>query len=128
MVHRVDPRVKFIAMAAGVLFIITTPPRAYPSFVIYALTVLSLLTVARVPLAFAGTRLLLTMPFVLAIGAFIPFIREGKIAGSYSLGSWRLAVTDNGLLSDDLMRMQRAERARFQPWDWGDLNPGPRTT
>lgn len=174
MVHRADPRVKFIAMAAGVLFIITTPPRAYPSFVIYGVTILSLLTIARVPLAFAGRRLLLTMPFVLVIGAFIPFIREGEIAGSYSLGSWRLSVTDNGLLlfwniiiksslsvlcmvlltattrfdrllkgldtlrcprlivmllsfmyrylfllSDDLMRMRRAERARDlggRPW------------
>jgi len=98
VVHRVDPRVKCIAMAAGVLFIVTTPPRAYSSFVLYALTILSLLTIARVPLAFAGTRLLLTLPFVLVIGAFIPFVKEGEIAGSYSLGALKLSVTYSGLL------------------------------
>jgi cobalt/nickel transport system permease protein len=96
-VHRVDPRIKIIAMTAAVMIIVTTPPGACLSFCAYTLTVLCLLLLSRVPLAFAGTRLLLTMPFILVIGAFIPFVKEGEVAGSYSLGAWRLTLTYGGL-------------------------------
>jgi cobalt/nickel transport system permease protein len=37
------------------------------------------------------------MPFVLLIAIFVPFFKEGEIAGSYNIWLWEVSVTYNGL-------------------------------
>jgi cobalt/nickel transport system permease protein len=37
------------------------------------------------------------MPFVLLIAIFIPFFKEGEVAGSYNIGLWEVTVTYSGL-------------------------------
>jgi len=37
------------------------------------------------------------MPFVLMIAIFIPFIKEGEVAGSYNIWLWQVSVTYTGL-------------------------------
>jgi len=37
------------------------------------------------------------IPFVLLIAVFIPFFKEGEVAGSYNIWLWRVSITYNGL-------------------------------
>jgi len=37
------------------------------------------------------------MPFVLMIAIFIPFFKEGEVAGSYNIWLWQVSVTYSGL-------------------------------
>jgi len=37
------------------------------------------------------------MPFVLMIAIFIPFFKEGEIAGSYNIWFWQVSITYSGL-------------------------------
>jgi cobalt/nickel transport system permease protein len=97
-VHRIDPRIKFVAMIGCVLLIVTTPPGAYWSFLLYALFLFILHSISRVPLTYVAKRLLVVAPFILLIAAFIPFVKKGDVAGSFWLGDWKFSVTYDGLL------------------------------
>jgi len=97
-VHRLDPRVKLLALVGAVIVIVLTPPRAYGSFCIYALALSALLLLARVPLSFALKRVLLALPFIILVAVSIPFIKEGEVAGSFRRGGWEVHVTYEGLV------------------------------
>ena len=96
-IHRVDPRIKSISLALFILFIIFTPPIHFISFGFYALLIFILILFSRVPPGYIFKRSLVVIPFVFMIAIFIPFLREGEIAGGYSFGSVKLTVTYDGL-------------------------------
>ncbi|MDD5556108.1 MAG: cobalt ECF transporter T component CbiQ [bacterium] len=96
--HRLHPAVKLAAAAAGVLCIVTTPPRAFASFGAYAATLAAVLLLARVPLAVALRRLLAVIPFAVLVAAFLPFVGGGRVLLEAPVGPLRLAVTAGGLL------------------------------
>ena len=111
VIHRLDPRIKIISFFSFIFFVISTqPPRlsiifAQPSevlmgslkFLFYFLLIFSVILVSKVPLRFVFKRSLVIIPFVLLIAIFIPFLKEGEIAGSYSFASLHLNVTYTGL-------------------------------
>lgn len=53
---------------------------------------------SRIPFLYIFKRSLVIVPFVLLVGAFIPFMKNGTIAGSYNFGLFKLTVTYEGLL------------------------------
>lgn len=93
-VHALDARAKIVALFALVVICVTTPPRAWFAFCIYAALVLLLAVVSGVPLRYLVTRALVVLPFVLAVAIFLPFMHRG--GGTTDLGLFH--VSTEGLI------------------------------
>ncbi|MBL7068332.1 MAG: cobalt ECF transporter T component CbiQ [Candidatus Omnitrophica bacterium] len=98
IIHRLDPRTKIVTLIIFVIFIVLTPPTYFLQFLLYFVVIGGLILLSKVPFIFVFRRVLAVMPFVIVIGLFIPFIKEGEIAGAYSLGNIKLNVTYSGLI------------------------------
>jgi len=96
-IHRLDPRTKFIITLVFILAVIITPPTGWQVFALYLLLMAALLLLSQLPIFYALKRSLIIMPFVLMIAIFIPFIKEGEVAGSYNIWLWQGSVTYSGL-------------------------------
>lgn len=94
-VHRLDPRAKIIGFLGFTFVVVSTPPLALWAFALYAVTLVFLLGLSRLPLGFVLRRALVVVPFVLMVAVFLPFLHEGT-AGSISLGGLR--VSGDGLV------------------------------
>jgi len=97
LIHRLDPRTKLLTSLLFILAVVLTPPGRWPVFALYFILVAALLILSRGPLLYVLKRSLVIMPFVVLIAVFIPFFREGEVAGSYNIWLWQLSVTYNGL-------------------------------
>ncbi len=97
VIHRLDPRTKIVAFLAFILFVIFTPPNLILQFVSYLIVMAAVIALAHLPFSYVLKRSLVIIPFVLLIAIFIPFFKEGEIAGGYNLGSLRLTITYSGL-------------------------------
>jgi len=98
VIHRLDPRTKIITFITFVIFIVLTPPGYFLQFLLYFAVIVALILLSKIPLLFVLKRVLAVIPFVIVIGIFIPFIKEGEIAAAYSLGNIKLNVTYPGLI------------------------------
>jgi cobalt/nickel transport system permease protein len=98
-VHRLDPRMKIIALVIFVVSIVSTKPTAFISIGIYGTIVIILIMMSNLPLRFVLKRSLVIIPFVVIIAIFIPFFKSGHVIGEYSFGSLRLSITHQGLLA-----------------------------
>ncbi len=97
-IHRLDPRTKFITTLAFILVVITTPPTLWPAFAGYLALIIGLVLISRLPILYVLKRSLVIVPFVLMIAIFIPFFKEGEVAGSYNVWLWQVSVTYSGLV------------------------------
>lgn len=98
VIHKLDPRVKIISALILVVGIIFTKPASVMSFALFAVFICGVIALSEIPALFIFKRSLVVIPFVILISLFIPFIKEGEIAGAYSFGSLKLTVTYNGLM------------------------------
>ncbi len=57
-----------------------------------------MLVLSKLPPLYVLKRSLVIFPFVLLIAVFIPFFKEGQVAGSYNIWLWQISITYNGLL------------------------------
>jgi len=96
-IHRLDPRTKFMATLAFILAITLTPPGRWQAFAVYFCLIAVLVLISKVPVLYVLKRSLVIMPFVLLIAVFIPFFKEGEVAGSYNIWLWQVSVTYSGL-------------------------------
>ncbi|MFC1576857.1 cobalt ECF transporter T component CbiQ [Candidatus Omnitrophota bacterium] len=96
-VHKLDPRVKFIATILLIISIVLTKPASYISFSLYGILIGLLIALSRIPIGFIFKRSLIVIPFVLVAAVFIPFIKKGEVACAYSFGMIDLTVTYEGL-------------------------------
>ena len=96
-IHKLDPRTKFITTLAFILAVISTPPTRWQAFALYFFLIATLLLLSKVPVFYVLKRSLVIMPFVLMIAIFIPFFKEGEVAGSYNIWLWQVSVTYTGL-------------------------------
>jgi len=97
-IHRLDPRTKLIAALAFILAVVSTPPGSWQAFACYLVLLASLLLLSRLPILYVLRRSLVIIPFVVLIALFIPFFKEGEVAGSYNIWLWEVSVTHSGLL------------------------------
>ena len=97
LIHRLDPRTKFLTTLLFILAVLITPPMRWQIFVLYFLLIATLILLSRVPILYVLKRSLVIIPFVLLIAAFVPFFKEGEIAGSYNIWLWEVSVTYSGL-------------------------------
>lgn len=98
LIHRLDPRTKFIAALAFVIAVVLTPPREWYAFAFYFALIACVILLSKVPPLYILKRALVIIPFVLLIAIFIPFFKEGEVAGSYNLWLWEVKVTYSGLI------------------------------
>jgi cobalt/nickel transport system permease protein len=75
-IHRAPGHVKLVALVSFMLVVVATPRTAYAAFVVYALILLTVVAVSRVPPLYLARRMLIETPFLLFALA-IPFIAEG---------------------------------------------------
>jgi len=97
LIHRLDPRTKLIASLGLVTAVVLTPPDRWFAYAVYFFVLAVLVIISKVPVSYAIKRSLLIMPFVLMIAIFIPFFKEGEVAGSYNIWMWQVSVTHSGL-------------------------------
>jgi cobalt/nickel transport system permease protein len=97
IIHRLDPRTKLITTLFFILAVVLTPPNRWPAFALYFILVAALILLSKVPVFYVLKRSLIIMPFVVLIAIFIPFFREGEVAGSYNIWLWQVSVTYSGL-------------------------------
>lgn len=96
-IHRLDPRVKIISTFAFILIVVSRESILLPQAAAWLALILVPTFLSRVPLLWILKRSLLVIPFVLVIGIFIPFIKEGEAAAPVSLGILQLNLSRSGL-------------------------------
>lgn len=96
-VHSLDPRIKSLIIFSFVVVVVLTPVACLLKFAAYSLFLLVIIAISRVPLLHILKRIATVLPFVFVIVMFIPFIKEGEAAGSWSLGPVKVRVTCEGL-------------------------------
>jgi cobalt/nickel transport system permease protein len=77
LLHRLPPECKIAAAVVFVLLVVLTPREEQWAFGGYALVVLGLAALGRVPLGFLLRRLVIEVPFV-AFAVLIPFVAHGE--------------------------------------------------
>ena len=96
-IHRLDPRTKLVASLALIIAVVLTPASNWRVFVFYFCFVAVLLILSKLPPLYVLKRSLVIFPFVLLTAIFIPFFKEGEVAGSYNIWLWQISVTYSGL-------------------------------
>ena len=96
-VHRLDPRVKFLATLAFVVTASVLPASYWPGLLGLGLIIAAAIAAAGVPARVALGRSLVALPFALLAAASLPFLRPGPALLTLRLGPWRLAATTTGL-------------------------------
>src|SRR5574341_801183 len=95
LVHRLDPRVKFVLTLAFILATALTPPGAWPIYILLFSLVLSLEVLSELGVGAVLRRSSLALPFVLAALPVIVTVK-GLPLLSLPIGPWTLTVTLEG--------------------------------
>ena len=98
LIHRLDPRTKFITSLAFIVAVVLTPISNWRVFAFYFCLIAALLIISKLPPLYVLKRSLVVFPFVLLVAIFIPFFKSGEAAGSYNIWLWQVSVTYDGLL------------------------------
>ncbi len=93
-VHRLDPRAKLVGLFCFIVVCVTTPPDLYWAFAAYLGLELVLLFISGLPWKHVLRRMLVVVPFILAVALFLPFFKD--TGGSYNLGP--VSVSEHGLM------------------------------
>ena len=97
LIHRLDPRTRILTTLSFVLAVVATPLASWPAFILYAILVVGLILLSRLPLLYALKRSVTILPFVLMTAAFLPFQGNGEVAASCTIWRWHISVTYDGL-------------------------------
>lgn len=96
-IRDLNPKTKFITIISVVILIVSTPANAYLAFSLYALLLLTLILVSRIPIVIFLKKALIVAPFVLVALISVPFMHDGP-GTSYSLGIGVVTLSDSGML------------------------------
>ncbi len=75
-VHRAPAHVKLLALVGFMLVVVATPRDWYAAFAVYALILLAVIGVSRVPPLYLAKRMVIELPFVL-FAVLVPFVATG---------------------------------------------------
>ena len=93
LIHKLDPRTKLITSLAFIVAVVLTPVSNWRVFAFYFCLIAALLIISKLPPLYVLKRSLVIFPFVLLIAIFIPFFKQGEVAGSYNIWLWQGSVT-----------------------------------
>ncbi len=95
-VHRLDPRMKIIAVLAGITIIVTEPLTAdLLHFLLYSALITAVVSISQLPVAYVLKRLLIVTPFILMASLFYPV---SLLLGSDSLEKVRDELIMSGVI------------------------------
>lgn len=94
-IHNLDPRVKIVGFLALTVVSVSTPATKVWAFALYAVLLLFLVGLSRLPLAFLTRRAALILPVVGATVIFLPFLHQGGRTIALAGG---LRVSEAGLM------------------------------
>jgi cobalt/nickel transport system permease protein len=98
-IHSLNAKAKIVTLFLLLIISVSTDPRAYYAFAVYAAVVFALILMSKVPLKYVLKKSLIIIPFVLMVTIFIPFLKKDVAGGGISLGiSDSLTVSRSGLL------------------------------
>ncbi len=95
--HRLDPRVKVVLTALGILSNLLIPDGAWSAFLLTLALILFLTHLAKLPWGFILKRSLIILPFTITAFSVI-FITPGATLTMLHLGPWSFTVTDTGVI------------------------------
>ena len=98
LVHRLDPRLKLLAVLAFVLVVTTTPPGTWSSFALFAALATGAVLVAQVPLIEGLKHSAVALPFAGMVAISLPFTQAGEVVWSWQPFGFTLSITDAGLV------------------------------
>jgi cobalt/nickel transport system permease protein len=97
IIHRLDPRVKVIAVVAFIVSNLLLPDGSWAGFAAGFLAVLAASGLAQLRLGYALKRSFIALPFAMAAFTTL-FSLPGQALWSGQVGPWALTVTEPGLL------------------------------
>ncbi len=97
LIHRLDPRTKFIITIIFILMVVITPPATWYGFALYLAVIVCMVLLSRVPALYVFKRSLLILPFIGIIAVSIPFVKQGEVVGHINIWLWQMSVTRTGL-------------------------------
>ncbi len=86
-VHRLPAQVKLVALLLFVVVVVATPREAMAAHAAYAVLLLTVVLVSRVPVGYLARRMVVELPFVV-FALLMPFIATGP---RVQVGPWRLS-------------------------------------
>ncbi|MDS1029375.1 cobalt ECF transporter T component CbiQ [Bacillota bacterium LX-D] len=92
---QLDTRVKIISVL--LIIVIATSLKTINTLAIAVSLMLCLLIYTRVPFRECLTRILWVLPFAGVMLILMPFVTPGQEAAVFSLGAWKVAVTQQGI-------------------------------
>ena len=95
-VHRLDPRVKFLAVLLFIVGVAITQPPHWWAYGAFFVLVAVFAFVSRTPLGYLVKRSLIVEPFVFFVAVFVPFFHPGSTLAQVSLGGWHITVYREG--------------------------------
>jgi cobalt/nickel transport system permease protein len=93
VVHRAPAHLKVLALLGLMLVVVGTPVAWWPAFAAYAVVVLSVVALSRVPVGYLAKRMVVEVPFVV-FALLMPFVSHGP--RTEVLG---LTVSEPGLIA-----------------------------
>ena len=97
LIHRLDPRVKFVLALAFILTCALTPAGAWPIYVLLFATILAIEILSTLGVGYVLKRAVLAFPFVLSALPII-FTTPGAVWLELGIGSWELTISLPGLV------------------------------
>ena len=97
LLENLDPRSKILAFLAIVFCMVLTPITRLKDFELYFLLILILGFLSKVTPAQVLRKVFILIPFVLFIGLFVPFLKEGHECCSIQILGWKLGITHEGI-------------------------------
>jgi len=94
-IHDLDPRAKFIAFFLSILIMISEPHGEMKCFIFYYTLIFFFVFLSRIPLKFYLFRILIVLPFLLAISLLLPL--SLWLGGEANLKSYHISAVFLGL-------------------------------
>jgi len=77
--------------------VVIMPTATWYGFAFYLAVITGMVLLSRVPLLYVLKRSLLILPFIGITAISVPFVKQGEVMGSVSIGLWEISVTRTGL-------------------------------
>jgi cobalt/nickel transport system permease protein len=90
-VHRLDGRVKLLAVAVFTVFVLAVPRYSVSVLACYAVGPFAMLVIGRIPLRFALRHIITVSPFILVLAASCPLYNTEPMAVEFGSLGWTIS-------------------------------------
>ena len=91
-IHRLDSRVKFVAVLVFTIVVISLPRTSFSILACYAIGPFAILVLAKIPLGFALKHTLLVSPFVLVLALSCPLYDKSPVTVAFGPLNWQTSL------------------------------------